>query len=124
MTLYSDIRMLAAMAPDNLDKRTMNFVNRYSTFSKGFYSVILALTIPFYLVLYGASGHRFDPPTEDIVWMIIICFAFVTMIFYLTLGKGDGLGAKGIRVFLGVTLLGTAYGALTIFMSMLQIQVW
>jgi hypothetical protein len=100
----------------------MNFVNRLNTFSKRFYSIILAFAIPFYLLLYGAIGHRFDPTIEDVVWMIIIVFAFVMMMLYLTLRKTDGLGSKAIRVILGVTLLGTAYGAARILLTMIQFE--
>lgn len=98
----------------------MNFINKYSTFSKGFYLLILGLTIPFYLVLYGASGHQFNPPSEDIIWMICVIICFVTLIAYLRLKEKFGLGFNLVRVLVTITLLTSAYGGLRAFISIIQ----
>lgn len=45
------------------------------------YPLTLILAIPFYLVLYGASGHRFNIPNEDIFWICVVCSAILT--FYI-----------------------------------------
>lgn len=98
----------------------MDFVNRYSKFSKGFYLIILGLAIPYYLLLYGASGHKLNPPTEDIISMIVVIIAFVTLIAYLKLKEKSGLGFYLLRVLVTITLLLTAYGGLRIFTFMVQ----
>lgn len=98
----------------------MDFINKYSTFSKGFYLTILGLTIPYYLLLYGASGHQFNPPTEDIISMIVVITAFVTLITYLRLKEKSGLGFNLMKVLVTITLLLTAYGGLRIFLFMIQ----
>ncbi len=75
---------LPAMAQDREELAyDMDFVDRYSKFSKWFYLIILGLTIPYYLLLYGASGHQFNPPTEDIISMIVVVTAFGTLTAYL-----------------------------------------
>ena len=54
----------------------MNIIGKYSIFSRWFYLIVLGLTIPYYLLLYGASGHKFNPPPEDIIWMTVVVIAF------------------------------------------------
>ena len=98
----------------------MEFVNKYSTLSKWVYLVILGLTIPYYLLLYGASGHQFNPPTEDIISLIVVIVAFVTLILYFRLKKKSGLGFNLMKVLVTITLLLTAYGGLRIFTFMIQ----
>jgi hypothetical protein len=98
----------------------MEFVNKYSTLSKWFYLIILGLTIPYYLLLYGASGHQFNPPTEDIISMIVVIVAFVTQILYFRLKEKSGLGFNLMKALVTITLLLTAYGGLRIFMFMIQ----
>src|SRR5690606_9454381 len=93
----------------------MDFVTKYSTLSKWFYLIILGLTIPYYLLLYGASGHQFNPPSEDIISMFVIVIAFVTLILYLRLKEKSGVGFNIMRVLVTITLLLTAYGGLRIF---------
>lgn len=81
------------MAQDKVELTDdMDFVNRYSKFSKGFYLIILGLAIHYYLLLYGASGHQFNPPTEDIISMIVVIIAFATLIAYSKLKEKSGLG--------------------------------
>jgi len=98
----------------------MDFVTKYSTLSKWFYLIILGLTIPYYLLLYGASGHQFNPPSEDIISMFVIVIAFVTLILYLRLKEKSGVGFNIMRVLVTITLLLTAYGGLRIFIFMIQ----
>ena len=98
----------------------MEFVNKYSTLSKWFYLVILGLTIPYYLLLYGASGHQSNPPTEDIISMIVVIVAFVTLIVYFRLKEKSGLAFNLMKVLMTITLLLTAYGGLRIFIFMIQ----
>src|SRR5688572_19239194 len=98
----------------------MEFVNKYSTLSKWVYLVILGLTIPYYLLLYGASGHQFNPPTEDIISLIVVIVAFVTLILYFRLKEKSGLGFNLMKVLVTITLLLTAYGGLRIFTFMIQ----
>ena len=98
----------------------MQFVNKYSTLSKWFYLVILGLTIPYYLLLYGASGHQFNPRTEDIISMIVVIVAFVTLTRYFRLKEKSGLEFNLMKVLVTITLLLTAYGGLRIFIFMVQ----
>ena len=98
----------------------MDFVDRYLKFSKRFYLIILGLTIPYYLLLYGASGHQFNPPTEDIISMIVVVIAFGTLTAYLMIKEKRGLGFNLMRILVTITLLLTTYGGLKIFLSMIQ----
>ena len=118
-TPYS--QTLPAMARDRKELTDdMDFVDRYSKFSKWFYLMILGLTIPFYLMLYGASGHRFNPPTEDIISIIVVVITFVTLTVYLMIKEKTGLGFNLMRVLVTITLLLTAYGGLRVFLFMIQ----
>ena len=98
----------------------MDFVTKYSALSKWFYLVILGLTSPYYLLLDGASEHQFNPPTEDIISMIVVIVAFATLILYLRLKEKSGLGFNLMKVLVTITLLLTAYGGLRIFIFMIQ----
>jgi|GEM_PF-3470546 hypothetical protein len=98
----------------------MDFIGKYSTFSKVFYLTILGLTIPYYVLLYGASGHQFNPPTEDIISMTIVIIAFLTLITFLRFKEKSGLGFKLMKVLVTITLLATTYGGLRILIYMTQ----
>jgi hypothetical protein len=81
---------------------------------------ILGLTIPFYLLLYGASGHQFDPPQEDILWIAIVTVAFVVGLSYSSLKVKDGLTFNLLRILFLITLIATAFGGLKAFLSLLK----
>ena len=98
----------------------MNIISKYSTFSRWFYLIVLGLTIPCYLLLYGASGHKFNPPAEDIIWMTVVVIAFVTAVIYLTIKEKVGLGFNVFRILFSITLLLTAYGGLLSFLFILR----
>src|SRR5262245_31193634 len=98
----------------------MRFVDKYSTFSKWFYLLVLGLAIPYYLLLYGASGHEFNPPKEDIFSMFAVVTAFVTFVVYLLLKDRSGSGANLIRILTAFTLLLTAYGGVRFFLFIVQ----
>jgi len=98
----------------------MNFINKYSTISKGFYLIILGLSIPYYLLLYGASGHQFNPPTKDIVWLAVIIIAFVALFVYLRVKAKSGFGFYILKALVILTLLLTAYGGLLTFLSAIK----
>ena len=100
----------------------MNLIDRYRTFSKGCYSTILFLAIPYYLLLYGASGHRFDPPTEDIIWMIIVVISFVAMMMYLIATRKKGRFLNVTKVALAITLVLMAFGAIKFLLSMVDFK--
>jgi hypothetical protein len=100
----------------------MNLIDKFTTFSSGFYTIVLALSIPFYLLLYGASGHRFDPPAEDIVWMIIIFVSFIIMIAYLVVNKKRVWFITLIKIVLAITMVLTAYGAILFLKSMIDFK--
>ncbi|NBP69183.1 MAG: hypothetical protein EBR30_21160 [Cytophagia bacterium] len=98
----------------------MNIISKYSTFSRWFYLIVLGLTIPYYLLLYGASGHKFNPPPEDIIWMTVVVIAFGTGVIYLTIKEKAGLGFNLFRILFSITLLLTAYGGLKSFLFIVQ----
>lgn len=98
----------------------MNFIDRCSTFCIRFYVVILSLTIPYYLLLYGASGHEFNPTTEDITWVTVVFIALVTAIANLALKEKVGLLFNAIRVLFSITLLLATYGGLKAFLFIVQ----
>jgi heme/copper-type cytochrome/quinol oxidase subunit 4 len=98
----------------------MDFIGKYSTFSKVFYLTILGLTIPYYVLLYGASGHQFNPPTEDIISMTVVIVAFLTLITFLRFKEKSGLGFKLMKVLVTITILATTYGGLRILIYMTQ----
>ncbi len=121
MPATANSQTLPAMARDREELiDDMDFIDRYSKFSKWFYLIILGLTIPYYLLLYGASGHQFNPPTEDIISMIVVVIAFGTMTTYLMIKEKTGLGFNLMRVLLTITLLLTALGGLRIFLFMIR----
>lgn len=82
--------------------------------------IVLGLTIPYYLLLYGASGHKFNPPPEDIIWMTVVVIAFGTAVIYLAVKEKVGLGFNVFRILFSITLLLTAYGGLKSFLFILQ----
>ncbi|MGC3945571.1 MAG: hypothetical protein QM762_13810 [Chryseolinea sp.] len=98
----------------------MSYIDRYSRICKRFYMTILGLTIPFYLLLYGASGHQFDPPQEDIIWIGVVIVAFVVELSYASLKVKAGPTFNLLRVLFLITLIATAYGGLKAFLSMLE----
>ena len=100
----------------------MDSIDKYSTFSKGFFLTILGLAIPYYLLLYGASGHQFNPPTEDIISMTVIIISFVTLILYLRLKDKSGLGFNLMKILTTITLLVTAYGGLKVFIYIIKLD--
>jgi heme/copper-type cytochrome/quinol oxidase subunit 4 len=117
----SQTQTLPAMARDREElTNDMDFIDKYSTFSKGFYLTILGLAIPYYLLLYGASGHQFNPPTEDIISMTVIIISFVTLILYLRLKDKSGLGFNLMKILTTITLLVTAYGGLKVFIYIIK----
>jgi hypothetical protein len=95
-------------------------VKKYKRFSEIFYLVILSLTIPFYLALYGASGHEFRPETEDVIWMRIIVAAIVSMTAYLIGRRFRGIGTILIKILFGGTLIATCYGGLNVIWFILN----
>ena len=87
---------------------------KYQKFSEIFYLIILTLTIPFYVVLHGASGHAFRLEPEVANWMILIVATIVLMITYLVARRFVGLGEKIIRFLFGLISLVTLYGGLKV----------
>jgi len=85
-------------------------------FSVRSYLIILGLTIPIYLLLYGASGHEFNVPPEDLIWIVTVIGALVLMTLYLIQSKKEGLGYNTIRILLGLILVVTFYGGLKAFL--------
>lgn len=98
----------------------MNFIYKYSTLSRRFYLIILGLTIPYYLLLYGASGHEFNPPTEDIIWMTAVIISLGTAVIYLRFKVNAGLSFNVLRILFSITLLLTAYGGVKAFLFIAQ----
>jgi hypothetical protein len=45
-----------------------------------YYHSILTILIPFYLLLYGATSHKFKPPVGDIVSLVIIVISLIISI--------------------------------------------
>jgi hypothetical protein len=95
-------------------------VEKYKKFSEVFYLVILSLTIPFYLVLYGASGHEFRPEPEDVMWMRIIVAAIISMTAYLIGRRFRGIWTILIKIIFGLTLIATFYGGLKVLWFILD----
>jgi hypothetical protein len=97
-------------------------VKKYKKFSEVFYLVILSLTIPFYLVLYAASGHEFRPEPEDVMWMRVIVVAIISMTVYLIGRRFQGIGTTIIKIIFGVTLICTIYGGLNVLWYILNFK--
>ena len=55
---------------------------RVHLISLNFFRVILVLTIPFFIVLYGASGHKFRYDPETVLYFLIITGALITVTVY------------------------------------------
>jgi ABC-type polysaccharide/polyol phosphate export permease len=97
-------------------------VKTFRRFSERFYLTILGLTIPFCLLLYGASGHQFRLEAEARNGMIIILTAFATGILYLTTRKFKGKEMTFLKYLFGLTLLVTLFGAIGILWSMISFK--
>lgn len=97
-------------------------MKKYKRFSEIFYLIILLLTIPFYLLLYGASGHEFRPEPEDVMWMTFIVAAIISMIAYLTGRRFSGVAATLIKIIFGLTLVCMLYGGLKVLGYMLNFK--
>jgi hypothetical protein len=95
----------------------MTAIEKFTAFGRKFYLTALGLTIPFYLLLYGASGHKFDPPAEDIIWMTIIVAAFVLAILNSMLKEKSGPIVNGL---FSLALLATTYGGIRVFVFMVS----
>ncbi|HWA34546.1 MAG TPA: hypothetical protein VG737_10475 [Cyclobacteriaceae bacterium] len=98
----------------------MKLFERFFTISKWFYLVILGLAIPYYLLLFGASGHQISIQLGDFLWMMIVILAFVAYTLYLRIEEKTGLEFDLMRAFVMITLILTVYGAFRIFLFMVQ----
>ena len=90
----------------------MTTFERLQKYSIKFYLVILVLTIPAYLLLYGASGHSFNIPTEDIIWILIIIISLILMVFYLENKEKVNQTFDIFKVLLTISLTATLFGGL------------
>lgn len=97
-------------------------MKKYKKFSEVFYLFILALIIPFYLVLYGASGHEFRPEPEDVMWMRVIVVAIISMIAYLIGRHFQGIITTVIKTIFGMTLVCIIYGGLKVLWYILNFE--
>lgn len=102
--------------------QSINEMERYRRFSEVFYLVILSLTIPFYLILYGASGHEFRPEPEDVMWMQVIIAGIISMIAYLIARRFKGIGSVLIKIIFGLTLICILYGGLKVLWHMINFR--
>lgn len=97
-------------------------MKKYKKFSEVFYLFILALIIPFYLVLYGASGHEFRPEPEDVMWMRVIVVAIISMTAYLIGRHFQGIITTVIKTIFGMTLVCIIYGGLKVLWYILNFE--
>ena len=88
-------------------------LKKYYKLSLNYYRIILALTIPFYIVLYGASGHKFRFNKQDFTWMVVIIGSIIVTSIYSSLKSRKGnisLIIKSITlIFLLITFFGGCY---------------
>lgn len=98
----------------------MHFLDKHLVLFKNFYLMVLGLTIPFYLMSFGASSHQFAPPVVDLISLTAIVIAFVSMMTYLRFKNRSGLLYRLVQVIVTVTLLLTAYGGIRVFMYVIQ----
>jgi hypothetical protein len=82
-----------------------------------FYLIILGLTIPIYLLLYGATGHEFNIPAEEQLWLFIAGLSFIIATVYTLTKNKNGLTYIGLKLLFGISLIGTAYGGLKLFLE-------
>lgn len=94
-------------------------MKKFYNFSIAIYLITLILTIPFYLLLYGASGHQFRFDIVDILVGLLIISSIVLTFKYLTIKPKYGFKYKIISILLLITLLITLYGGLTALISMI-----
>jgi hypothetical protein len=97
-------------------------MRKYKKFSEVFYLLILSLLIPFYLALYGASGHEFRPEPEDVMWARVIVVAIIAMIAYFIARRFQGIWAAVIKIFFGLTLICIFYGGLQVLLFILSFE--
>jgi hypothetical protein len=95
-------------------------LTRLHKFSLTFYLVILGLTIPIYLFLYGASGHEFNIPADEQLWLLLAGAGFVLGTIYKRKKERKGLTYIGLQFLFGAILVGAFYGGLKLFLFIVK----
>jgi hypothetical protein len=95
---------------------------KYYKFSVGFYLIVLGLATPFYLILYGASGHEFHFNMEDWIWILTAVCTFTLTVIYLFNKDKEGFQYQILKAGLGILMLTTLYGGLQSFKYILNFK--
>ena len=95
-------------------------LTRLHKFSLTFYLVILGLTIPIYLLLYGASGHEFNIPSDEQLWLLLAGIGFILGTIYKRKKERTGPTYIGLQFLFGAILVGSFYAGLKIFLFMIR----
>ncbi|MBK6266883.1 hypothetical protein JKA74_17705 [Marivirga sp. S37H4] len=80
------------------------------------YLLTLVVIIPLYLVIYAASGHRFNFTNEDIFWISIVSGAILT--FFINRIRNNFIS----RLFVGILATIILFGATQIAWSQLNFK--
>lgn len=80
---------------------------------------ILGFSIPLYFLMYGASGHQFNAPAREILWMAVAVAAFCLVLVYKSvLTNREELQTIHIILIIPI-LLATIYAGVKVFLWML-----
>src|SRR5882672_4035262 len=96
-------------------------IARIHKLSLTFYQTVLGLTIPFYFLLYGASGHQFNIPAREQLWLLIVVVSFALTVLYTRVRKKEGSNI-GLRLLFTISLIGTFYGGIKAFLFMVTFE--
>jgi hypothetical protein len=92
--------------------------NRLQKISLRFYLTILGLTIPLYFIGYGATGHQFNIPTEDQLWLLVAGLSLITATIYTFSKQKNGLTNTGLKILFGICLIVSVLGGLKLLIEM------
>ncbi|HTJ51410.1 MAG TPA: hypothetical protein VL443_18245 [Cyclobacteriaceae bacterium] len=95
---------------------------RFYKFSLRFYLIALGITIPFYFLFYGASGHQINIPSEDKIWIMTFIFGFITTMAYLRIKEEDALLHTIVKTLVALSAMGTLYFGSKAFLSMMNFK--
>jgi hypothetical protein len=70
--------------------------------------------------LYGASGHKFNPPAQDILWIATVILSLTIMTIYLRAKTKKGVAYNILKILVGLLLIATFYFGLNVFLSIVD----
>ena len=89
-------------------------------FSLNFYRTVLWIVIPFYFILFLASGHEFQLNIRDFGWLVTAGIA-LTLTYFIDLDR-DKRETIIFKIIFGTILTLTLVGSIILFLGALQFK--